>query len=68
MRKFTLIVTVIVLLANVGWVAKTHAQWPSATTKDPRWTVEFGGKAYDRPGSQLGLPLITDRLTGDFVV
>lgn len=64
MRKFTLIVTVIVLLANAGWVAQIHAQWPSATTKDPRWSVEIGGKAYDRPGSELGLPLITDGPTG----
>ncbi len=62
MRKFTLIATVIVLLANVAWVSKIHAQWPE-TTKDPRFTVEFGGKAYDRPGSKLGLPLITDGIT-----
>jgi hypothetical protein len=26
--------------------------------------VEIGGKAYDRPGSELGLPLITDGMTG----
>ncbi len=62
MRKFTLIATVIVLLANATWVAKTQAQWPQ-TTKDPRWTVEFGAKAYDRPGAELGLPLITDGVT-----
>jgi len=62
-RKFTLIATIVILLANATFVAKTQAQWPQTTTKDPRWTVEFGAKAYDRPGSQLALPLITDAVT-----
>lgn len=63
-RKFTFLLTVIVLLANAGWVAQTHAQWHSPTLKDPRWSVEFSGKAYDRPGTELGIPLITDIPTG----
>lgn len=63
MRKFTLIVTVIVLLANAGWVAQAHAQYPSSNLKDLRRSIEIGGKAYDRPGTDLGLPLITDGTT-----
>ena len=63
MRTFTLVATVIVLLANAAFVSTTHAQWPSVATKDPRWTVEFGGRAYQRPGDELGLPLITDGIT-----
>ncbi len=63
MRKFTLIATVIVLLANATWVTQTQAQLPGTSTKDTRWTVEFGAKAYNRPGSELALPLITDAIT-----
>ncbi|MFT5302846.1 MAG: hypothetical protein ACI87E_004030 [Mariniblastus sp.] len=65
MRKFSLIATVVVLLASVACVSKTQAQSPYAVTKDSRWTVEFGAKAYDRLGSELGLPLITDGITND---
>lgn len=63
MRTFTLVTTIVVLMATAAFVSKTHAQSPWATTKDPRWTVELGGKIYDRPGDDLGLPLITDGIT-----
>ena len=63
MRKFTFIATVIALLANAMWVAESHAQWPQTTSHDSRFSIEIGAKAYDRPGDDLGLPLITDSLT-----
>ena len=65
MRKFTFIATVIALLANAMWVAESHAQWPQTTFNDMRFSLEVGAKAYDRPGSKLGLPLITDSVTND---
>lgn len=63
MRTFTFFATVIVLLANAAIVSQSQAQWQQNTLKDPRWTIEFGGKAYDRPGDDLGIPLITDGIT-----
>ncbi|MFK7766960.1 MAG: hypothetical protein AB8B55_07035 [Mariniblastus sp.] len=63
MRTFTFAVTIIMLFANTSWVAKTHAQGRSSTFKDTRMSVEIGGKAYERPGSKLNLPLITDANT-----
>jgi len=63
-RTFTLVATIIVFLASTAIVSQTYAQdWLPNTTKDPRWTIEFAGKAYDRPGDELGLPLITDGIT-----
>jgi hypothetical protein len=67
-RKFTLIATVIVLLANATWVVKTHAQWPQTTMPDSRFSVEFGARAYDRPGSELGAPVVTDGTTGSVLL
>lgn len=67
MRTLTLIATIIVLVASTAFVSQTHAQnaqnWLPNTTKDPRWSIEFAGKAYDRPGDELGLPLISDGIT-----
>ena len=63
MRKFTLIATIVVLL-NAMWVFTTHAQWPRTTLPDSRMSLEFGAKAYDRPGDRNGVPLVTDGDTG----
>ena len=60
MRNFSVIATVIVLVANAAWVEQTSAQWHDATTRDPRFSVEFGIKAYDRPGNEDSGAAITD--------
>lgn len=61
MRTFNIVATVIVLVASAAFVSTASAQSPY--TKDARWSVEFGGKAYDRPGDDLGIPLIIDGIT-----
>ncbi len=62
MRTFSIISTLFVLLTGLGLVAPADAQWHE-TTSHNQWSLEIGGKAYDRPGSKLGLPLITDSNT-----
>ena len=48
------------------WVSESLAQgWPHTTTPDQRFSVEFGAKAYDRPGDDIGLPIISDSLTNE---
>lgn len=67
MRKLTFIVTVIVTLACVTWVANAHAQWPQTTQQDSRFSVEFGAKAYDRPGDGLNNPVVRDGITNSIL-
>ncbi len=63
MRKLTFFASLVVFLANATFVLQANAQSPMSVAKDSRWTVEFGAKAYDRPGDDLALPLITDEIT-----
>ncbi len=70
MRTFNFIATIALFAgATLLWISESHAQswqaqgWPQTTSTDPRFSVEFGAKAYDRPGDDLGLPLITDGVT-----
>jgi hypothetical protein len=62
-RKLTFFASLVVFLANATFVLQANAQSPMSVAKDSRWTVEFGAKAYDRPGDDLALPLITDEIT-----
>jgi len=63
-RTLTLFATAVLLVATATWSAETQGQgWPQTTNTDNRFSVEFGAKAYDRPGSDLGLPLISDSVT-----
>ncbi len=64
MSKLTIVTAVIVLFGSMLCVGQTQAQWPQTTFKDTRFSAEIGVKAYDRPGSDLLLPLINDRVTG----
>lgn len=65
MRTFNFIATIAVLLGFASmWASELQAQgWQPSTFRDQRFSVEFGAKAYDRPGDDLGLPLITDTVT-----
>lgn len=63
MRKLRFIATIVTLVASMACTSVSQAQLPQSQPKDLRWSVEFGAKAYDRPGDDLGLPLITDALT-----
>jgi len=46
------------------WACELHAQgFQQSSNRDQRFSVEFGAKAFDRPGDDLGLPLITDSVT-----
>jgi hypothetical protein len=62
-RKLTFFASFVVFLTNATFVLQANAQSPMSVAKDSRWTVEFGAKAYDRPGDDLALPLITDEIT-----
>lgn len=45
------------------------AQWPDTTAPgNSRFWMEANGKVLDRPGSQLGVPLITNDITKDVVL
>ena len=69
MRKFTFFATIVALLTNAFLVAETHGQFqpngiqPNGNFNDLRYSIEFGAKAYDRPGDDTGIPLITDAIT-----
>lgn len=64
MRKFTYFATIIALLTNAMLVAEAQGQGRSNTNfNDMRYSIEFGAKAYDRPGDDTGIPLITDSIT-----
>lgn len=63
MSKFFKLSVLIFLLAGVGMSSTTNAQWQPTTLKDNRFSAEFGVKLLDRPGDELGLPLISDRPT-----
>lgn len=76
MRTFNFIATIAVLVGTTSlWVSESLAQnwFPSSpdssfarkTFDDQRFSVEFGAKAYDRPGDDLGLPLISDSITNE---
>lgn len=46
-----------------------QAQWPDTTgTGNGRWWMEAGAKILDRPGGDLGLPLITNEITNDVLL
>ena len=62
MRTFSIISTLVVLLTSAMLVAPAQAQWPQTTQHNP-WSVEFGAKAFDRPGTDIGIPLISDSIT-----
>ena len=65
MFKFIVTIAVLVGFATIC-VSESLAQgWPHSTIPDPRFSVEFGAKAYDRPGDDLGLPIITDGITNE---
>lgn len=45
------------------------AQWPDSTGgTSGKWWMEANGKILDRPGGQLGLPLITNEITNDVLL
>jgi hypothetical protein len=50
------------LLVLVGSGSAVNGQWHQTTSHNP-WSVEIGGKFYDRPGTKLDLPIITDSIT-----
>jgi hypothetical protein len=56
------IISMFTLVALLGFGSVANAQWPQTTAHNP-WSVEIGGKVYDRPGSKLDLPIITDSIT-----
>lgn len=62
MRTFSIISTLVVLLTSLVLVSPAEAQWPQ-TTSHNQWSLEFGGRAYDRPGDGNGIPLIIDSTT-----
>lgn len=61
-RTFSIISTLVVLLTSCLLVSTAVAQWPQTTSHNP-WSLEIGGKAYDRPGDGNGFPLIIDSNT-----
>jgi hypothetical protein len=61
-RTFSIISTLVVLLTSLVLVSPAEAQWPQ-TTSHNQWSVEFGGRAYDRPGDGNRFPLIIDSTT-----
>lgn len=63
-RKLIFTATVFALLLGLSSVQSAKAQWPSSTHRDLRMSVEFGGKAYNRPGVESNLPVVSDSITG----
>ncbi len=66
MRKFSIILSFALMFAALGLATPAGAQWPQTTDHNP-WSLEIGGKAYNRPGSKLDIPLITDSITRETV-
>jgi len=52
----------ILLIAGFVFTSTGLGQWPQ-TTSHNHWSVEFGAKVLDRPGNDLGIPLVTDSNT-----
>lgn len=67
MSSLKFIITIFVLVGSASFcVPESLAQdWAHLTAQDQRFSVEFGAKAYDRPGDDLGLPIITDSITNE---
>lgn len=63
MRKLTFVATIFALLMASN-LQHAHAQWPSSTHRDIRMSVEFGGKAYNRPGTDSTAAVLTNSVTG----
>ncbi len=59
MRTLPIISKVVVIFAGLALVTSANAQWPQATDHH-RWSLEFGAVAYDRPGTNLDIPLIVE--------
>lgn len=54
------IISLFAVLALLG--SPAVAQWHQTTDHNP-WSVEIGGKFLDRPGTDLGIPIITSSTT-----
>jgi hypothetical protein len=56
------------VLTLIG-VSTANAQWPSTTsTSNGRFWMETGASIFDRPGSDLGLPLVSNSITNDVFI
>lgn len=57
----------ILVLICIGLLCTTesNAQWPTDFQNLGQSYLEISGKIYDRPGDDLGLPLIVNGITGD---
>ena len=68
-KTFTTLKAVLVVLIATACCQSCFAQgyaWPQTTASDrPNWSVEFGGKVLDRPGSDLGLPIASNSVTNE---
>jgi hypothetical protein len=58
-RTFSKISKVVALVCSLALVSTASAQWPQ-TTDHHRYSIEFGARAYDRPGTNLDIPLIVE--------
>lgn len=48
------------------WATEARAQWPVGTTpQQNEFWVEIGGRVFDRPGSDFGLPLVISSVTNE---
>ena len=77
-RTFKFIAIIAALVASGSmWASESLAQgffrqsnfsqqgFNRTSFQDHRFSVEFGAKAYDRPGDDLGLPIISDGVTNE---
>ena len=65
-KTFTTLKAVLVVLIATAYCQSCYAQnyaWPGTTGNTSNSTIELGGKVFDRPGSDLGLPIAVDSVT-----
>ncbi len=67
MKKFLAFLTALLAFSTLAVVPESDAvaQWPTDFTAPIHYYGEISAKIYDRPGSKLGISLITDELTNE---
>lgn len=65
MQKLLQITTMAAIVLAMGIVSDVNAQWPEYTQVGEKNYIEIGGRAYNRPGTDLQLSILEDATTGE---
>lgn len=65
MRKLIQLTTMVAFTLTLCITGDAHGQWPEYTQIAQKNYIEIGGRAYNRPGSDLDFPVLTDGSTGE---